>query len=193
MGSVRSDEVANELSQGKVFLTDACDKGGRPLMCLQVFVYACELYTHGQHTTGMQAHYQKPRPGGIEAHGHLCTHTSITTHECTQPHQHLQSLDTMVLRMDPVKNPDGKICVLVDMANVGYSNLDAAVLRVSFAVLANYYPERLHAVWFYDAPTIFWGTWKLVTPFLDPVTRQKVHFVYSTNDSAQKLWEEFDR
>lgn len=99
----------------------------------------------------------------------------------------------MVLRMDPVTNPNGKMVVLVDMANVGYSNLDAAVLRACFAILQEYYPERMHAVWFYDAPTIFWGTWKLVTPFLDATTRQKVQFVYSTDDSGQKLWEEFSR
>ncbi len=37
------------------------------------------------------------------------------------------------------------------------------------------------------------STWKLVTPFLDPVSREKVHFVYSSDKSAQKLFEEFDR
>ena len=29
-----------------------------------------------------------------------------------------------------------------------------------------------------EAPTIFWGIWKLVSPFIDQTTRKRIHFVY---------------
>jgi hypothetical protein len=31
-----------------------------------------------------------------------------------------------------------------------------------------------------DAPTIFWILWNALWPFIDPITRAKVHFVNST-------------
>ena len=31
----------------------------------------------------------------------------------------------------------------------------------------------------YDAPTMFWAVWQLVTPFIDPETKEKVVFVSS--------------
>lgn len=30
-----------------------------------------------------------------------------------------------------------------------------------------HFPERMLAVWMLDAPTIFWGLWKIVEPFVD--------------------------
>lgn len=31
----------------------------------------------------------------------------------------------------------------------------------------------------YEAPTMFWGLWQLVSPFIDPETKDKVVFVSS--------------
>ena len=31
----------------------------------------------------------------------------------------------------------------------------------------------------YDAPTMFWAIWQLVSPFIDPATKEKVTFVSS--------------
>lgn len=210
-GSIRRDEVPNQIAEGKVYLTDALDKGGRPLMVIQgckhtvknrdleeskrFTIYVCVVLWVGVCLTCFACPVNRVHTMPLLL---LCnawvSHNKPPPAASTAPTPTIpQSLDTMVLRIDPAANADGKMCVLVDMRNVGYANLDAAVLRVAFAVLQNYYPERMHAVWFYDAPTIFWGTWKLVSPFLDPATRQKVHFVYSTDNSAAKLWEEFDR
>lgn len=37
--------------------------------------------------------------------------------------------------------------------------------------------SRLGKLWMYEAPTMFWGIWQLVSPFVDPVTKEKVVFV----------------
>ena len=31
-----------------------------------------------------------------------------------------------------------------------------------FELLQSHYPERLHALWFLNAPFIFWGVWRMV-------------------------------
>ena len=35
-------------------------------------------------------------------------------------------------------------------------------LQAVFELLQSHYPERLHALWFLNAPFIFWGVWRLV-------------------------------
>jgi len=38
---------------------------------------------------------------------------------------------------------------------------------------------RLGKLWMYEAPTMFWTLWHLVSPLIDPETKQKVVFVSS--------------
>lgn len=41
-------------------------------------------------------------------------------------------------------------------------NLDVKALQAIFELLQSHYPERLSALWFLNAPFIFWGVWRLV-------------------------------
>lgn len=51
------------------------------------------------------------------------------------------------------------------VANAGLRtrNLDVKALQAIFELLQSHYPERLSALWFLNAPLIFWGVWRLVT------------------------------
>lgn len=75
-------------------------------------------------------------------------------------------------------NPDGKLVAVFDLAGLQIKNLDAAALRASFTMLEQHFPERVVEIWMLEAPTIFWGIWKLVSPFIDQTTRKRIHFVY---------------
>ena len=46
-----------------------------------------------------------------------------------------------------------------------------------------HYPERLRAVLLVGTPGIFYATWRLIKPWLDPVTAAKVHFLPSQSDA----------
>lgn len=59
-------------------------------------------------------------------------------------------------------------CCPVTVAGLQIKNLDASALRASFAMLEQHFPERILDIWMLEAPTIFWGLWKLVSPFIDP-------------------------
>lgn len=72
---------------------------------------------------------------------------------------------------------DGQTSVIFDLRGIKLKNLDRAVLMAVFDTLRNHYPERIGSLFFFDAPTIFWGLWKVVKPFIDPETAQKVKFV----------------
>ncbi|GAQ80813.1 Sec14p-like phosphatidylinositol transfer family protein [Klebsormidium nitens] len=64
----------------------------------------------------------------------------------------------------------------------GYSRANSPPLSVSYAtmkILADHYPERLKTAFIVDAPSIFSFLWKALASFIDPVTKEKVKFVYS--------------
>ncbi|CAI7876460.1 unnamed protein product [Closterium sp. NIES-53] len=57
-------------------------------------------------------------------------------------------------------------------------------------ILQNHYPERLGAAILFDPPYIFQGLWKVIRPFIDPVTFQKIKFVYRKSLPSLKVMEE---
>jgi hypothetical protein len=67
--------------------------------------------------------------------------------------------------------------VIADLKSVKFKNLDVRGWLGSYDCLQAYYPERLGKVYVLHAPTVFWGAWKMMLPFLDPVTRAKITFV----------------
>lgn len=48
--------------------------------------------------------------------------------------------------------------------------------RQTLSILQNHYPERLGRGCVKDLPWLIWGFFKLINPFIDPVTREKMKF-----------------
>lgn len=72
-------------------------------------------------------------------------------------------------------SPDGKIVVIIDYT--GWTMAKRAPMKVSLAVLKMlqyYYPERLHQCFWWHAPSMFHTIYKLIKPFVDPVTAKKI-------------------
>lgn len=71
---------------------------------------------------------------------------------------------------------DGRFVVLIDYAAGEFSLRRAPSLSTSKATLAiiqNHYPERLAASFMCDSPAYFYPTFRLIKPFIDPVTAAK--------------------
>jgi hypothetical protein len=60
-------------------------------------------------------------------------------------------------------------------------------LKNIFALLQQHYVEHLDRLYMVNASSIFWGLWRVVSPFIDPVTRAKVVFVDSFDMLVQDL------
>lgn len=69
---------------------------------------------------------------------------------------------------------DGKLTAIFDLRGASMDNMDVAGLKQIFGLLQSHFPERLGRMVFLDPPVIFWGVWRVVSPFVDPVTRAKV-------------------
>jgi hypothetical protein len=108
------------------------------------------------------------------------------------------ALDRACEQVDYSLNPDGQLCIIFDLRGLGISNLDVPITRSVFDTLANHYPERMGVLFMFDAPFIFWGLWKCVSPFIEAETLKKVQFVYASdptqlrsNFDPEELPEEF--
>lgn len=86
-------------------------------------------------------------------------------------------LECATYKADDHDNPDGKILALFDFRGIGFSNLDAKGLREAFDVLSTNFPERVRKIYMLDSPLIFDALWRIVRPFIDPVSRDKVEFI----------------
>lgn len=62
-------------------------------------------------------------------------------------------------------------------AGLRMKNLDVGALQAVFEVLQQHYPERLGELWFLNAPFIFWGLWRVVSPFIQQATKEKIKFL----------------
>eukprot|EP00930_Biecheleria_cincta_P002335 TRINITY_DN103343_c0_g1_i1.p1 TRINITY_DN103343_c0_g1~~TRINITY_DN103343_c0_g1_i1.p1 ORF type:complete len:377 (-),score=67.59 TRINITY_DN103343_c0_g1_i1:395-1483(-) len=70
-----------------------------------------------------------------------------------------------------------KICLVFDLSGFGPKSMDYEIVKRLFLLLARFYPERLGQILMCNAPSIFSMFWRVVSPYIDPVTFQKIRFV----------------
>ncbi|KAJ7524436.1 hypothetical protein O6H91_17G005000 [Diphasiastrum complanatum] len=75
--------------------------------------------------------------------------------------------------------PEGvdKFVQIVDLKHLGFKNLDSAAFIAAFQILQDYYPDTLEKAFMINVPFIFYGLWKIVSPFLEEATRERIIFV----------------
>lgn len=89
---------------------------------------------------------------------------------------------------------DGKVITVMDFR--GYKLRNAPPMktaRATLSILQNHYPERLHKFVILHAPVLFYGLFRAISPFIDPVTKAKIDFVKgSADDQRAHLAKMFD-
>lgn len=115
-------------------------------------------------------------------------------HENTFNHDgNLKHLVYNMERAMRVMEADGrgaeKLVLLIDYD--GYSLLNAPPMKTStetLSILQNHYPERLFRAYCIRPPWIFNAFWTMISPFIDPITYQKIVMVNGNREEiAQKL------
>lgn len=100
-------------------------------------------------------------------------------------------LDAAVAIGDTDPEWDGKLTGVFDLRHLGLKNADTVAMNMMFDLLQNHYVERLGKLYLYEAPLLFYGLWKAAQPFIDPVTKTKITFVYH-KDAAEVFSHDFD-
>ena len=75
--------------------------------------------------------------------------------------------------------PEGreKFASVIDLKGWRYSNFDIRGYVAGLNIMQSYYPERLGRVFLIHVPYMFMAAWKMVYPFIDERTRNKIVFV----------------
>ena len=130
---------------------------------------------------------------GFSSAGNVCLYLK-PKHENTFHHDgNLKHLVYNMERACKVMEADGrgveKLVLLIDYD--GYSLLNAPPMKTSLetlSILQNHYPERLLRAYCIRPPWILNGFWTMISPFIDPVTYQKIIMLSgSTEDIGTRL------
>uniref|UniRef100_A0A1D1XTV5 Random slug protein 5 n=2 Tax=Anthurium amnicola TaxID=1678845 RepID=A0A1D1XTV5_9ARAE len=74
-----------------------------------------------------------------------------------------------------------KFVFIGDIQGWKYSNCDIRAYLAALDIMQNYYPERLGKMFLIHVPYVFLKAWKIIYPFIDKNTRQKIVFVEDKN------------
>ncbi|KAL1921804.1 uncharacterized protein VTP21DRAFT_10446 [Calcarisporiella thermophila] len=140
--------------------------------------YTGKIYLNGFDSQGSPVIYMKPR------------------NENTKPsRRHIRNVVFLLeraIRLMP-ENVE-KMVIVVDFAGSSTrTNPGLGIAKEFLTVLGNHYPERLGRAFLVNTPWFFWTFWKLISPFIDPVTRSKIRFVdLKTQNNVQPNQEKGD-
>jgi hypothetical protein len=116
----------------------------------------------------------------------VARHFATTTVECEAMVTFCLEAASRLCDSLPVTG-DGKIWALFDLHGVKWANMDRHALASCFHILEQQFPERVYKIFMLDAPFIFDALWKIVSPFVDPHTRQKVAFIQGLDPFLQEV------
>lgn len=89
----------------------------------------------------------------------------------------LQTIWTLEALRKAAKPEEERFVISVDLSKFSMRNMDYEALKCQVDILQSHYPETLESAYIIDSPFIFSACWRIIRPWLDPVTAKKVHFI----------------
>jgi hypothetical protein len=115
---------------------------------------------------------------GWDNHGRTCQYLRPSKQNTERSDRQIQHLVFMLERAIDLMPPGQEtLALLINFAET--KSGQGATLsqgRQTLNILQNHYPERLGRALVTNVPFYIWGFFKLITPFIDPLTREKIKF-----------------
>lgn len=124
-----------------------------------------KMYTRGYDKEGSAVMYMKP---GLEN----------TKSEIDQMRHLVYVVERAIAATNHhSKGKQEKICILIDFEKFSaWNSPPMSTTRHTLNILQNHYPERMKRAFLCNPPAYFKVFWSLASPFIDPVTKEKVVF-----------------
>ena len=129
-------------------------------------------YISEENETGKQVIF------GYDTEGRPCLYLNPHKQNTKGREKQMQHLVFMLERcIDLIPPGQETLAILVDFKQSRKGeNPSVAQGRQTLSILQNHYPERLGNACVKNVPWIVWGFFKLINPFIDPLTREKMKF-----------------
>lgn len=135
---------------------------------------------------------------GFDKQGRPCQYLNPGRQNTEVSPRQVQHLVFMVERVIELMPPQQETLALLINFKSGKSRTNTAPGigqgKEVLNILQTHYPERLGKALIINVPFIVWGFFKLITPFIDPLTREKLKFNEDMTQYVPKeqLWKEFN-
>ncbi|KAF7718491.1 CRAL-TRIO domain-containing protein [Penicillium ucsense] len=115
---------------------------------------------------------------GYDVHARPCLYLLPSNQNTERSDRQIQHLVFMLERVIDLMGPDQETLALLVNFKETKSGENASVgqAKQTLDILQNHYPERLGRALVINVPFLIWGFFKLITPFIDPNTREKLKF-----------------
>jgi len=115
---------------------------------------------------------------GWDIHGRTCLYMRPSKQNTERGDRQIQHLVFMLERaIDLTPAGQDTLALIINFAET--KSGQGATLsqgKQTLNILQNHYPERLGRALVTNVPFYIWGFFKLITPFIDPMTREKIKF-----------------
>jgi hypothetical protein len=174
---IRWEEIAREAETGKIYRANCTDKYGRTVLVMRP---SCQVW--------LLLHF--PSKALLLYTCRLISFLGLLQNTKSYKGQIrilVYCMENAILNL-----PDNQeqMVWLIDFHGFNMSHISLKVSRETAHVLQEHYPERLGLAIVYNPPKIFESFYKMVKPFLEPKTSNKVKFVYSDDNLSNKLLED---
>ncbi|KAF1315545.1 Sec14 cytosolic factor, partial [Globisporangium splendens] len=108
---------------------------------------------------------------------------------------HILGLEFLFKVVDPRPFPEGVMLKIYDIKGISWGDVSGDVfnyMKQLGEIVAEYNPERIYQVFILNPPTWFNLIWKLVSPLINPKTRERVHVLRGQKDIQKALLEFID-
>ncbi|KAF9426684.1 hypothetical protein BGZ76_002648 [Entomortierella beljakovae] len=127
---------------------------------------------------------------GTDKQGQLLMYINVRQHKPSD--QEFKTMEKAILYLVEtaritVEQSVGKATLVLDMSGFGLSNVDYGFVKYMVQTFEAYYPESLGIMLIHKAPLIFWGVWKVIEPWLDPVVASKVRFTRNDKELVEYI------
>ncbi|KAL4891264.1 CRAL-TRIO domain-containing protein [Aspergillus ambiguus] len=115
---------------------------------------------------------------GYDIHGRPCLYLLPSNQNTEKSDRQIEHLVFMLERVIDLMGPDQETLALIVNYNETKSGQNASIgqAKQTLNFLQNHYPERLGRALVINMPFMILGFFKLITPFIDPLTRTKLKF-----------------